>query len=69
MMIAAGTKAKSDKSGEEDLIGLIEQEYRHAIEVLNRVTKDWVDTWRASCDKFQEMEEKRIKYIHDSLWA
>lgn len=45
------------------------QEYKRAVEVYNSVTTDWIQSWRNACDIFQDMEEKRIGYIHNSLWA
>lgn len=47
----------------------VDQEYRRAIEVLTTVTTDWTNTWKSSCDTFQEMEEKRIDFVHNSLWS
>ncbi|KAI9494619.1 hypothetical protein BDB00DRAFT_761467, partial [Zychaea mexicana] len=49
------------------MVNAAEQEYRRAIEVLGSVTNDWVDSWKTTCDTFQEMEEKRIQYVNGSL--
>ncbi|ORY95381.1 hypothetical protein BCR43DRAFT_515507 [Syncephalastrum racemosum] len=51
------------------MLAAADQEYRRAIEVLTTVTTDWTNTWRTSCDTFQEMEEKRIDFVHNSLWS
>lgn len=49
------------------MMNAAEQEYRRAVDVYNSVTSDWVSSWKGACDIFQEMEEKRIHYIHGSL--
>ncbi|KAI7882432.1 hypothetical protein K492DRAFT_206171 [Lichtheimia hyalospora FSU 10163] len=49
------------------MMNAAEQEYRRAVDVFNSVTSDWVSSWRGACDVFQDMEEKRIHYIHGSL--
>ncbi|KAG2222211.1 hypothetical protein INT45_014108 [Circinella minor] len=49
------------------MVNAAEQEYRHAIEVLESVTNDWINSWKTTCDTFQGMEEKRIHYVHGSL--
>ncbi|CDH55353.1 cell division control protein [Lichtheimia corymbifera JMRC:FSU:9682] len=49
------------------MMNAAEQEYRRAVDVFNSVTSDWVASWKGACDIFQDMEEKRIHYIHGSL--
>ncbi|KAI8379458.1 uncharacterized protein BYT42DRAFT_327946 [Radiomyces spectabilis] len=48
---------------------IAEQDYQRAMEVLKTVSEKWIDDWRATCDVFQEIEEKRMHYIRSSLWA
>ncbi|KAI9266728.1 hypothetical protein BDA99DRAFT_536142 [Phascolomyces articulosus] len=49
------------------MVNAAEQEYKRAIEVLGSVTHDWINSWKTTCDTFQDMEEKRIHYVHGSL--
>ncbi|KAI9313520.1 hypothetical protein BX666DRAFT_1977295 [Dichotomocladium elegans] len=58
---------ESDIAEGRKMVQAAEKEYRRAIDVLNGVTRDWIESWRSTCNIFQEMEERRIRYIHGSL--
>ncbi|CAO3630982.1 unnamed protein product [Cunninghamella echinulata] len=44
-----------------------EQEYKSACVKLADTTTKWDKGWESACEKFQEMEEKRIEFIHHSF--
>ncbi|CAO3643982.1 unnamed protein product [Cunninghamella blakesleeana] len=48
-------------------VNTFEQEYKSACIKLADTTTKWDKGWEVACDKFQEMEEKRIEFIHHSF--
>ncbi|KAI9311208.1 hypothetical protein BX666DRAFT_1998943 [Dichotomocladium elegans] len=46
-----------------------EKDYKHAVDVLNSATRNWVSDWQSNCDLFQFMEEDRMNFVRNSLWA
>ncbi|KAG4302598.1 hypothetical protein PCK1_001182, partial [Pneumocystis canis] len=44
-------------------------DYMLAITVLQETSIKWIREWKIACDKFQDLEEKRISFIKDGLWA
>ncbi|KAF2111621.1 hypothetical protein BDV96DRAFT_173597 [Lophiotrema nucula] len=44
-------------------------EYETAVKVLEETTGRWNRDWKAACDKFQDLEEERIDFTKNSLWA
>ncbi|ORZ02469.1 hypothetical protein BCR43DRAFT_519788 [Syncephalastrum racemosum] len=54
---------------QKKLVAAADQEYKHAVTVLNDVTDKWISDWRSTCDTFQDLEETRIDFIRSSLWA
>ncbi|ETN46201.1 uncharacterized protein HMPREF1541_00385 [Cyphellophora europaea CBS 101466] len=44
-------------------------EYESAVKVLEETTGRWNKEWRAACDKFQDLEEERLDFTKNSLWA
>ncbi|KAL1935630.1 hypothetical protein VTP01DRAFT_4770 [Rhizomucor pusillus] len=48
-------------------IKTLEKEYRNACSKAAEATAVWNHEWKIACDKFQEMEEKRMDFIHHSL--
>ncbi|KAI8148648.1 hypothetical protein BJV82DRAFT_664006 [Fennellomyces sp. T-0311] len=58
-------RQKVDRSQHE--IKTLEKEYRNACTKLAETTAIWNNEWRVACDRFQDMEEKRIDFLHHSL--
>ncbi|ORZ24734.1 hypothetical protein BCR42DRAFT_343187, partial [Absidia repens] len=50
-------------------VNAMEQDYRQSIDDYNDVIMNWIDEWRATCDIYQQLEEKRIRFVRSSLWA
>ncbi|SAM01071.1 hypothetical protein [Absidia glauca] len=48
-------------------IGVFEQEYKSACAKLADATTVWDNEWKYACDKYQEMEEKRVEFMHHSF--
>ncbi|ORZ25051.1 hypothetical protein BCR42DRAFT_399279 [Absidia repens] len=62
-------QAEADRDACLETIRLAEQEYRQSIDTYNNHTMLWMDDWRSTCDIYQQLEEKRIRFIRSSLWA
>ncbi|CAO3663635.1 unnamed protein product [Umbelopsis ramanniana] len=58
-------KQKHEKSRLE--VKTSDKEYQAACTGLKSVMRQWQSEWKVACDKFQEMEEKRIEFLHHSL--
>ncbi|KAI9282972.1 hypothetical protein BC943DRAFT_362186 [Umbelopsis sp. AD052] len=58
-------KQKHEKSRLE--VKTSDKEYQAACTGLKNVMRQWQNEWKVACDKFQEMEEKRIEFLHHSL--
>ncbi|KAI8076762.1 uncharacterized protein BX664DRAFT_343870 [Halteromyces radiatus] len=63
------TQAEKDRDACIKNIDVAEQEYRQSIDNYNNNTMIWMDEWRATCDTYQQLEEKRIRFVRSSLWA
>ncbi|CAO3596286.1 unnamed protein product [Absidia cylindrospora] len=63
------TQAETDRDSCLKNINRMEQDYRQSIDDYNDVIMNWVDEWRATCDIYQQLEEKRIRFVRSSLWA
>ncbi|KAI9307276.1 hypothetical protein BJ944DRAFT_25677 [Cunninghamella echinulata] len=48
-------------------VKVFEQEYKSACVKLADTTTKWDKGWESACEKFQEMEVKRIEFIHHSF--
>ncbi|KAI8344144.1 hypothetical protein BC941DRAFT_497486 [Chlamydoabsidia padenii] len=62
-------QAEADRDACLKNIEAVEQGYRQSIDVYNNHTTTWVDEWRSTCDVYQDLEEKRIRFVRSSLWA
>ncbi|KAI8073095.1 hypothetical protein BC940DRAFT_290521 [Gongronella butleri] len=45
----------------------LEQEYKSACTKLAEATRIWDAEWKTACDRYQEMEEKRIDFLRHSF--
>ncbi|KAI7882609.1 hypothetical protein K492DRAFT_224267 [Lichtheimia hyalospora FSU 10163] len=43
------------------------KEYKDACAKLTDATALWNHEWKIACDRFQEMEEKRVEFLHHSM--
>ncbi|KAI8374153.1 uncharacterized protein BYT42DRAFT_575308 [Radiomyces spectabilis] len=48
-------------------IATLELEYKNACLKLADATAIWKAEWKIACDRYQEMEEKRVEFLHHSL--
>ena len=46
-----------------------ERDFANYARVLNDTTQRWEKTWRAFCDSCQDLEEERIDFMKDNVWA
>ncbi|KAG2182124.1 hypothetical protein INT43_007051 [Umbelopsis isabellina] len=58
-------KQKHEKSRLE--VKTTDKEYQAACTGLKNLIRQWQHEWKVASDKFQEMEEKRIEFLHHSL--
>ncbi|ORZ16531.1 hypothetical protein BCR42DRAFT_415250 [Absidia repens] len=58
-------RQKLDKCSHD--IAIFEQEYKSACAKLADATAVWDTEWKYACDKYQEMEEKRVEFMHHSF--
>ncbi|KAI9315355.1 hypothetical protein BX666DRAFT_1961896 [Dichotomocladium elegans] len=58
-------RSKLDRSQNE--ANTLDKEYRDACTKLAEATGSWNYEWKTACDRFQEMEEKRIEFLHHSM--
>ncbi|KTW31701.1 uncharacterized protein T551_00962 [Pneumocystis jirovecii RU7] len=47
----------------------LDNDYILAVTVLQETSIKWIREWKIACDKFQDLEERRISFIKSSLWA
>ncbi|KAG2220323.1 hypothetical protein INT45_004008 [Circinella minor] len=58
-------RQKFERSQNE--IKTLEKEYKNACNKLANATTVWNNEWKVACSRFQDMEEKRIEFLHHSL--
>ncbi|KAI9499677.1 hypothetical protein BDB00DRAFT_866537 [Zychaea mexicana] len=58
-------RQKLERSQNE--IKTLEKEYKNACSKLADATATWNSEWKVACYRFQDMEEKRIEFLHHSL--
>ncbi|KAI7868001.1 hypothetical protein BDF14DRAFT_1798612 [Spinellus fusiger] len=60
-------KQKIERSTQD--IKTLDDEYKNACLKLAETTALWNTEWKTACDRYQDMEEKRIDFIHQSITA
>ncbi|SAL99728.1 hypothetical protein [Absidia glauca] len=63
------TQAEADRDACLQSIERAEQDYRQSIDTHNSNVQAWVNQWQITCDMYQQLEEKRIRFVRSSLWA
>lgn len=58
--------SKIDKA---QIIAQNNNDYLLAVTVLQETTIKWVREWKIACDKFQDLEERRLSFIKSTLWT
>ncbi|KAI9030724.1 hypothetical protein CLU79DRAFT_883874 [Phycomyces nitens] len=48
-------------------IKTLDNEYQHACLKSAEATAVWNTEWKIACDRYQDMEEKRVEFIHHSM--
>ncbi|EAU91195.2 SH3 domain-containing protein [Coprinopsis cinerea okayama7 len=46
-----------------------EREFANFAKILAETTKKWELSWKAFCDNCQDLEEQRIEFMKDNIWA
>jgi hypothetical protein len=50
-------------------VGANEREFQKATKAFADMSVRWEKTWKDFCDKAQDMEEDRLDFVKDNLWA
>jgi hypothetical protein len=50
-------------------VGANERDFQKATKVFADMSVRWEKTWKDFCDKAQDMEEERLDFVKDNLWA
>ncbi|KAG4305374.1 hypothetical protein PORY_000930 [Pneumocystis oryctolagi] len=58
--------SKIDKS---QIMAQNNNDYMLAITVLQETSIKWIREWKIACDKFQDLEERRLSFIKSGLWT
>lgn len=46
-----------------------ENDYAQLTRVLQETTQTWEQNWKAFCDSCQDLEEERMEFMKDNMWA
>ena len=46
-----------------------ENDYAQFTRVLQETLQKWEQDWKAFCDTCQDLEEERMEFMKDNLWA
>lgn len=46
-----------------------QRDYANFARALQDTMQKWEHTWKAFCDSCQDMEEERIEFMKDNMWA
>ncbi len=60
-------QAKLDRA--KQTVQANEKDYRNFVDKLKEMDDDWETEWRAFCDESQDLEEERLDFLKDNLWA
>ncbi|KAG8985000.1 hypothetical protein FRB90_005000 [Tulasnella sp. 427] len=43
--------------------------YQHAVKIASDTRRQWNEAWKTYCDESEDLEEDRLDFIKDSVWA
>ncbi|KAG5437170.1 hypothetical protein PCANB_001147 [Pneumocystis canis] len=69
LFLGKNSDKNSSKADKAQIMAQNNNDYMLAITVLQETSIKWIREWKIACDKFQDLEEKRINFIKDGLWA
>lgn len=46
-----------------------EKEFSNFAKILQETTQKWEQSWKTFCDVCQDIEEQRIEFVKDNMWA
>lgn len=50
-------------------IGVNEQDFQKFTRILQDTTVKWEQDWKDFCDRCQDLEEERMEFMKDNMWA
>ncbi|KAJ8077419.1 formin-binding protein [Marasmius tenuissimus] len=62
-------RIKSKLKRAEQTVGLNERDYENFCNTLADMLPGWESDWKDFCDSCQDMEEERMDFMKDNLWA
>ncbi|KAJ3995280.1 hypothetical protein F5050DRAFT_1768275 [Lentinula boryana] len=65
--VSEGQKVKMKRI--EMTVGANEKDYEMFVKAVGEMIPGWEKEWKGYCDEAQDMEEERIEFMKDNLWA
>ncbi|KAJ3796009.1 hypothetical protein GGU11DRAFT_790098 [Lentinula aff. detonsa] len=65
--VSEGQKAKMKRI--EETVGANEKDYEMFVKGVGEMIPGWEKEWKGYCDEAQDMEEERLDFMKDNLWA
>lgn len=53
----------------QQTVGANEQDFQKFTRILQDTTVKWEQDWKEFCDRCQDIEEERMEYMKDNMWA
>ncbi|KAJ3748403.1 SH3 domain-containing protein [Lentinula detonsa] len=65
--VSEGQKAKMKRI--EETVGANEKDYEMFVKGVGEMIPGWEKEWKGYCDEAQDIEEERLDFMKDNLWA
>ena len=53
----------------QQTVGANEQDFQKFTRILQETTARWEVDWKEFCDRCQDLEEERVEFMKDNMWA
>lgn len=62
-------KIQSKLERAQQTVGANEQDFQKFTRILQETTARWEVDWKEFCDRCQDIEEERVEFMKDNMWA
>ncbi|QSL65150.1 hypothetical protein MERGE_002455 [Pneumocystis wakefieldiae] len=69
LFLGKSSEKNNQKVDKSQIMAQNNNDYLLAITVLQETSIKWIREWKIACDKFQDLEERRLNFIKSSLWT
>ncbi|EMR11125.1 hypothetical protein PNEG_00721 [Pneumocystis murina B123] len=69
LFLGKSSEKNNQKVDKSQIMAQNNNDYLLAITVLQETSIKWIREWKIACDKFQDLEERRLDFIKSSLWT